>query len=345
MINLPIDWSPSIQSYLIHRSPSHLNPYASALQIHSPMARLLLQEQNNKKTQDIYLQQLSGQLSQTPLVYILPQKLVEPFYFGQLSPKFYQVQDKQQVHPTYVLESHQQAKLQSLPDDFKNKLKHMIDLLRNFCGKEDEEVKIAKCRAQYSSDKALLAIFEGLLRKYRTCGKSREDMQRLVLRKAMSSIRDSMRGKYGLSVKEASLALCKKYFSSRLQELTENNIDLKDEDQILNFLLPYKKNSRNKTANGAFITEIFASEAFYEDYLQFLEKIDDILEADNKKRSKKLIDFLTACAQDGNFARIRSYKRLPWLEIWLVSVQDIAQQLLNTSRTNENRKKLVKCTN
>jgi len=318
----------------------------------SPMALLLLQEQNNKKMQVMYLQQkLLGQLSQvcsqipiSPQAYIRPEKLGQSLYFNQVSPKSYQVQGEQQVNPIYIMES-KQEKITSPTENFKNQLNQMLDLFIDLCGKENEESKIATYRAQYSSDKALLSIFDGLLHKYRSSAKNREDIVRFVLRKAMSSLRDSVRGKCGLSAKGASLALCRKYFSSRLQELSDNNIDLEDEDQVLNFLLPYKKNSRNKTANGTFITEIFASEAFYEDYLQFLEKIDEILEVDNKKRSKKLIDFLTVCAEEGNFARIKSFKRLPWLKSWLVSVKEIAHELLNTSKKSEDRKKFIKYIN
>ena len=344
-MNFPRAWNSPIQSSLAHPSPFNMSPYASALDIQSLMALLLLREQNNKNMQAVYL---LNQLSQTcspipvsPQVYVLPEKLGQSLCFNQVSPKSYQVQAEQKIHPTNVMET-KQDKLQSPTDNIKNQLNQMLDLFINSCGKEHEEGKIATYRALYSSDEALLSIFDGLLRKYRSCAKNREDMVRFVLRRAMISLRDSVRGKCGLSAKGASLALCRKYFSSRLQELTEHNIDLDDEDQVLNFLLPYKKNSRNKTANSTFLAEVFASEAFYEDYLQFLETIDDTLEADNKKRSKKLIDFLAVCAEEGNFARIKSFKRLPWLKSWLVSVKDIAHELPNTTRRSEDRKKLNK---
>jgi len=345
-MNFPITWSPSMQSNFLHQSPSNINPYGSALQIQSPMALLLLQEQNNKKMQALYLwgqlsQNYCSQIPVSPQVYALPENLGQSLYFNQVSPKSYQVQAEHQAHPIYGIES-KQYKLQSSTDNFKDQLNHMLDLFINSCGKENEEAQIATFRVQYSSDKALLSIFDNLLHKYKSSAKSREDIVRFVLRKAMISLRDSVRAKCGLSAKGASLALCRKYFSFRLQELTDHNIDLEDEDQVLNFLLPYKKNSRNKTVNSLFIAEIFASEAFYEDYLQFLEKIDDILEADNKKRSKKLIDFLTVCAEEGNFARIKSFKRPPWLKSWLVSVKAIAHELLNTSKRSEDRKKLIK---
>jgi len=304
-MNFSRAWNSPIQSSLVHPSPFNMNPYSSTLDIQSMMALLLLREQNNKKMQAMYLlnQLACSPIPVSPQVYALPEKLGQSLYFNRVSPKSDQVQDEQKVCPIKGMEG-KQEKLQSPTDNLKDQLNQMLDLFINACGKENEESKIAAYRALYSSDEALLSIFDGLLRKYRSCAKNREDMVRFVLRKAMISLRDSVRGKCGLSAKGASLALCRKYFSSRLQELTEHNIDLDDEDQVLNFLLPCKKNSRNKTANSTFLAEIFASEAFYEDYLQFLEKIDDTLEADNKKRSKKLIDFLTVCAEEGNFARI-----------------------------------------
>ena len=67
--------------------------------------------------------------------------------------------------------------------------------------------------------------------------------------------------------------------------MSDDDLAMNDEE-LLNFRLPYKKSSRHKTANTTFITEIFRSEVFCQDYLGFLDKFHEILFDENRKRIK-----------------------------------------------------------
>jgi len=49
--------------------------------------------------------------------------------------------------------------------------------------------------------------------------------------------------------------------------------------------------------NLNFVKEIFSSEAFLEDYQQFLFHIDFYLQEDNKKKLKKFLDLLMKCGK------------------------------------------------
>jgi len=189
--------------------------------------------------------------------------------------------------------------------------------------------QIFEQRKKYLYNRNLLDLFDILVKKYNSSTKCREDITRFVLRKALGSMRDVIRDRKILSAKAASVELCQKYFKDRLEQLTAENIDIADEDTLLNFLLPYKKQSRNKTANSCFITEIFSSELFYQDYLHFLENIDKLLEDDNQKKIKKFTSFLVGCIQEDRLSKVASYKRLPWLKAWLHSTKIIANELLS----------------
>ncbi len=185
-------------------------------------------------------------------------------------------------------------------------------------------------RAKYINNPRLLALFDMLLDRYVSSTKCREDMVRFVFRKAISCLRNSLRKENNLTTKAASLLLCQRYFKLDSVEIT-GKINVEDEDQILNFLLPYKKNSRNKTANSSFITEIFSSEVFHEDYVKYLGKIDGVLNEDNQKKIEKFVDFLVACVENNTFDKIKNYKRLPWLKVWLEATKVLGHELLNAN--------------
>ena len=221
-------------------------------------------------------------------------------------------------------------------------LREQIEEMVSFFLKEFGKASSSKMKTQrntYSHSKILLDVFDALASKYSSSGKCKEDMTRFVLRKAISYLRNLQRDKNGYSCKTASLTLCKKYFANKLNDIAEK-IDFENEEDMLNFLLPYKKNSRNKTANTCFAIEIFASEAFYQDYEVFLEKFDEIFEQENEKKSKKLVDFLLECIKQKKISGVKTFKRLPWLKTWLSATKIIAEDLRNINILQEKRKVL-----
>jgi len=189
--------------------------------------------------------------------------------------------------------------------------------------------QVSDQRNKYLDNPTLIDLFDILMKKYQSSSKCREDMIRFVLRKALGSMRDRIRDRKILSAKAASVELCQRYFKEKLEQLTVEHVDITDEDALLNFLLPYKKQSRNKTANSCFITEIFSSDLFYQDYLQFLGKIEKLLEDDNQKKIQKFINFLEICVKENRLSKITTYKRLPWQKTWLHSTKIIANELLS----------------
>lgn len=207
----------------------------------------------------------------------------------------------------------------------------VVDMLKTILSKTSfsDKIEIAQLRMRFSHSHALLRIFDVLIAKYGSISKCREDMVRFVLRKALSYIRNTLKEQHKLTNRAASILLCQRYFEKRAEEMSGKDIDLEDEEEIINFLLPYKKNSRNKTANACFITEIFSSEAFYQDYLTYLDKFEEIYNTDNEKKIEKFADFLINCAEDSTLEKVRTYKRLPWLKTWQEASKVIAYELLS----------------
>ena len=217
----------------------------------------------------------------------------------------------------------------------------MVAYFVNCFGKATSQ-DVSSERNKYASNRGLLELFDALAEKYSKSGKCKEDMIRFVLRKAISSLRNTLKKKHNLSSKAASMMLCKKYFKIESEEIL-NQIDIENEEEILSFLLPYKKNSRNKTANTCFITEIFASEVFRNDYTNYLQSFDSLLEDDNKKKVDRLIEFLTDCVKNNTISKVHKYKRLPWLKSWLDATKVLAYELLKTTpKPNHNEMKKIK---
>jgi len=225
-----------------------------------------------------------------------------------------------------------------IEEDFecsKSEMKTQVEKILNFFMKNFGKInkkEVAKQRSLYKGDELFFKLFDALADKYQSASKSREDMTRFVLRKAITHLRDVIRNEHKTTAKGASIILCKRYFNQRFDELLN---EMAGEDPIgsyeklLGFLLPYKKNSRNKTANMNFITEIFASEIFNQDYRTFLNNFDKIIQIDNENRTNKFCDFLVKCLQDGKVHKAKDFKRLPWLDFWIENSKEIASDLLN----------------
>jgi len=224
----------------------------------------------------------------------------------------------------------------------KGQIVNMLKFALKEFGKGNSE-RIQAQRNVYLSNPILLNLFDNLIDKYSSAAKCREDMVRFVLRKAISSLRDSLRAKQNITSKAASIALCKKYFKADTFEQTKKEFGVDDEEDLLNFRLPYKKNSRNKTANSKFMTEIFSSTAFYKDYLEYLNNFENILQHDNKKKFDKFVEFLEDCVNRNAVHEVKKYKRLPWLDQWLETTQVIAHELLDLNTwKNTNKPELAK---
>lgn len=222
---------------------------------------------------------------------------------------------------------------------FTNLRQLIIEMLQFFIQKFGQANKdeIAHERKQYNYSSSLLELFDNLAIKYTSAKKCREDKVRFILRKAMTFLRDSFRYRYNISAKAASKILCMRYFVIGFDEEAMKRIHLKTDTEFLSLLLPYKRNSRNQTANSRFIKEIFGSEAFYQDYIIYLRYLNGILEYENQIKIDKFATFLEKCVQEKSLYKIKQFKRLPWLKVWLVETENIAYEFLNMKKSSQER--------
>jgi len=245
------------------------------------------------------------------------------------SPQTYSLNSGRSLEINIQLEQKQDPAL-----ELKNQISYMLDFFVNKFETVSQE-EVSEQRSLYASHPVLLKLFDKLTQRYSASGRSREDMIRSVLRGALRFLKDSYRTKFHLTAKAASIKLCEKYFKP--DDMGDINFD--DEDQVLSFLLPYKKNSRNKTPNTKFITEIFASDEFCQDYKSYLESFDVAFKEDNSKKIARFHEFLLKCVEDNAIEKVQNYKRLPWLKVWQEATKVVALELLDKKlMTSFNRK-------
>jgi len=187
-------------------------------------------------------------------------------------------------------------------------------LLKNY--NEDTFDEIQLQRQIYESDQNfndLLELFDELIARYSSTVKLRESLSRFVIKKAISTIQSSYKNDNKVSSKEAVLCLCKRYSLERVEELNEEengNNDYQENDEKINdILVPYKKKS-SKKVNKNFIQKIFASEEFYQDFLKFFEKFDQILEIERMEKSRKFVKFLCKCVEKNDLSLIQKFQAI-----------------------------------
>ena len=179
----------------------------------------------------------------------------------------------------------------------------------------------------YASDTNLLKIYNVLVEKYSLHSKSREDMIRHILRKAFSYFTKCLRSRKKLTLRAALLTLCQRYSQNNMGTPKTGRTNRWEEERLLSSLLPYKKNSKYKTANINFIKKMFSSKEFHDDYMEFLTKLEEILETDNRQRTDQLVNFIVKCVEQNIIDKVKNYRRMPWLRLWLDTTQVVAQEL------------------
>jgi len=255
---------------------------------------------------------------------------------AKLSP--FQTVIIKQDHPTlnkYGPETSPEAPQIHLKDE----IRKMLQFLLKNMGQAPQAV-IDNARKYYSRHPQLLQVYDKLVMKYFSAKKCKEDIIRYIIRKAFKVMKTALVRKEKLAGKKASLMFIKTYFHSRFEDMEREGVNLENEDELLEFIMPYKKNSLNKTMNSNFVVGVFSSEEFCKEYQVFLEKFDDYLKEDNDQKFEKSIKFILECIQYNNISKLGTFNRLPWLDSWLENTRNIAHSLPLQNRQGNDFKKI-----
>jgi len=117
----------------------------------------------------------------------------------------------------------------------KNQIRAIIQFILGNYGRISEE-QMNQEKIKYQDNADLLAIFNGLLTKYSSTIKTKEEMIKYILRKAFKFIKKGLKKELQADSKEVSSVLCKRYFG----DYSGNLPDLDNEEDFLKFLLPFR---------------------------------------------------------------------------------------------------------
>ncbi|EAR88494.2 hypothetical protein TTHERM_00171810 (macronuclear) [Tetrahymena thermophila SB210] len=68
-----------------------------------------------------------------------------------------------------------------------------------------------------------------------------------------------------------------------------------------------------------------------------LDKFEEISAKENEKKVKKFVNYILDLMDKNKLDKMKSFKRLPWLQIWLKETHQIAQSLLNYEEQNSSQ--------
>lgn len=211
----------------------------------------------------------------------------------------------------------------------------MVQFFVNNYGIITEE-EITEARPRYANHQKLLDIFDALYGRYSTTGKTREEMVKWIIRRSLKVTKQLLKKNQKKDQKSALRDLCKRYFTNSDKSVKQEELD----DDFVDKVLPFRKNSRNKTINTSFIMELFKSEEFKTDYNGFLGEFDQIIEKENIDKIAKFTKLLMECSRKGNFKPIFKYRRIPWLKLWMQNTKKIAQDLEEEELDEKSSKKI-----
>ena len=212
------------------------------------------------------------------------------------------------------------------PELINRQLEEMIYELLNKLGRITQ-YELDGLRNKYAENSSFLPIFDAIVAKCLPVKKHREDIVRYIIRKTFKFLKADIIKKDKIYGKRAYAILCKKYFQFSSNEFEKLGINTEDEKELIEVLLPYRKNSKNRTMNTNFTAEIFASKEFCEDYNRFLVVFNKVLDEDNERKTEKLVELAEDCMARSCAEKIKRCTRLPWLQVWIEKTRETAFNL------------------
>mmetsp|Transcript_11996 Transcript_11996/g.10384 ORF Transcript_11996/g.10384 Transcript_11996/m.10384 type:complete len:248 (-) Transcript_11996:226-969(-) len=184
-------------------------------------------------------------------------------------------------------------------------------------------------RKQVENDEGLCKLFDVLIKKYEGSVKTKENITKYIFRKVFKIIREDIILKH--SEQMVPKVFVDTYFpNARNAQKRKNQTD----EDIFNSLMPFKENSKNKTMNLNFLTDMFSSDAFTEKYTDVANKLFDYMNEDNAEKMEKFIPYIERCLQRNQHKDIVKFNRLPWLKIWMEKTQDSAFEMVRMGKEN-----------
>ncbi|CAK81334.1 unnamed protein product (macronuclear) [Paramecium tetraurelia] len=187
---------------------------------------------------------------------------------------------------------------------------------------EDDAVNQIISSLKNSGQFSLSNVLEILSQKQKQQHKSREELIKFCLRKAFKFIFRKVQEENDKS--KTNLKSAQKIFIEVIEQETKKSI-----------ILPFRKNSKNKTMNTDFLKEIFSSPTFVRYYEQYLSCLDEQIQKDTRKKIAALCNKIQNKISDDKIFSFE-VKRLPWTLSNIEKVKLTAKEMLLYSKNQYN---------
>lgn len=199
----------------------------------------------------------------------------------------------------------------------------IVDFILNNIGRIDES-RLSLEESKYSFNPSLKQLFRALVNKYSGIVKTKEEMIKCVIRRAFKQMKNKIKESNGIDARSACKLICEKYFGISKEEFEKQALSHKDEEELLDDLLPFRKNSKNRTMNNSFLNQVFGSEEFKNDFDQFLQDLQESMFSDNERKAEKFVETLENLMRKNKIDDVQGIKRIPWLTLWIEKTKSVA---------------------
>lgn len=160
-----------------------------------------------------------------------------------LLPKSIKIEEPALQLPTSMVPKVQEVKPSVQQTLSKSDIRSMVHFLLNNIGIAEEKT-IEEARTIYSKDPLLSGLFDNLMGRYNTTIKTKEEMVKYTLRKALRWLRLKVAKGKESDPKEGMKILIQRYFGGSYLE--KKGLSGLNDDQVLDKFLPFKYNNISK---------------------------------------------------------------------------------------------------
>ncbi|CAD8150765.1 unnamed protein product [Paramecium octaurelia] len=177
-------------------------------------------------------------------------------------------------------------------------------------------------------------------KRYIQVNKTKEEMTKFIIRRCFQFIKTQInyQEKESLGAEERDRLFYHTFFSSDKEFM--NTL----ENGTIDDLIPFRKESKLKTINDAYLNKLFKSQKFSYYYQKFLNEFQTICQHENEEKIEKMTKQILKIIIARDYDKIKSYRRFPWKDHEFNKCENRAQEIYSKYHPQKikNEKKLLK---
>ncbi|CAD8064030.1 unnamed protein product [Paramecium sonneborni] len=179
-----------------------------------------------------------------------------------------------------------------------------------------------------------------LKKRYIQVNKTKEEMTKFIIRRCFQFIKTEInyQEKDNLGAEERDKLFYHTFFSS------DNEFMKTLDNDTIDDLIPFRKESKLKTINDAYLKQLFRSSKFSAYYYKFLTQFSTIYQIENEEKIQKMAKQILQIIFTRDYDKIKVYRRFPWKDHEFLKCENRAQEIYSKYHPQKikNEKKFLK---